>query len=70
MSQLPGALMSPTATLPTGGGNVVANPAWEVTVNAAHEKAHQGMVKQRDAVHDAGNQVFASVPRPPDTQSY
>lgn len=63
-------ISTPSAELPTGNGAYVSNPAWDQLVNARHEKAHQSLVKTRDARHDAGKQAFVSVPRPPDTQSY
>lgn len=43
---------------------------WDTVVNAAHEQAHQSLVKTRDVRHDAGNPKFQSIPRNPDTTSY
>lgn len=63
-------ISTPSAELPTGRGNYVSNPAWDQVVNAHHERAHQTLARTRDQRHDAGNQVFASVTRPVDSQSY
>lgn len=60
--------ITPKADLPSVAPK--GSVQWDLTVNAAHEKAHQSIVQTRDARHDAGNSKFQSVPRPPDTQSF
>lgn len=70
----------PSETLPTPNG-VTPSPAWQELVNAHHDAAHATNVARRDEMHAAGQgplspdagqtaQKFASVTRPPDTQSY
>lgn len=76
-------LTQPAAQLPTPNG-ATPSPAWQVLVDSRHAQAHQTNIMRRDELHLAGQdtfkadapttlatgQKFASVVRPPDTQSY